>query len=94
MDHQGISQRELARRVGVDQKWVQRRLTGVIEFRPSDIEAVATALDVPLSRFLVEVFHHWHTPHMAGRNSGPQPPGDGADSDSAVPRSDKEPRSG
>lgn len=52
MDHQGISQRELARRVGVDQKWVQRRLTGVIEFRPSDIEAVATALDVPVQKFL------------------------------------------
>lgn len=52
MDNQGVSGRELARRLNVDQKWVQRRLIGDIEVRPSDLEKIAAALDVPVTRFL------------------------------------------
>jgi transcriptional regulator with XRE-family HTH domain len=55
MIDQGVSGRELARRVGVDQKWVQRRLTGEIEVRPSDLEKIADALVVPVSRLLLEM---------------------------------------
>lgn len=52
MFRQRVSQRELARRTGLLQQRLSRRLTGDVEFRASELETIAEALDVPVSRFL------------------------------------------
>lgn len=56
LNHQGVSQRELARRLGVKQQYVWRRISDSPaadkEFTPSEVERVAEALGVPVSRFL------------------------------------------
>lgn len=56
---QGISMRELARRVGMSQQYFWRRASTAeradLEFTPSELERVAKALGVPVSRFLREL---------------------------------------
>jgi transcriptional regulator with XRE-family HTH domain len=56
MTRQGISQRELARRLGWSQPYAWRRLSvhenADVEFTPSELEAIADALGVPVTRFL------------------------------------------
>lgn len=50
----GISGVELARRLSVTQSYMARRLSGDVPWRVSEIHAVASALDVPVSRFLAD----------------------------------------
>ena len=52
MAERRITGAELARRLEVTQPYMSRRLTGEVEFRYSDLERIAEALDVPLSRLL------------------------------------------
>ena len=57
MTSQGVSQREIARRLNKPQSWVFRRLSEVAEadqvhLDVADIEAIAVALEVPVTRFL------------------------------------------
>jgi transcriptional regulator with XRE-family HTH domain len=47
-----VSQRELARRLDVSQPWVQARLAGETTITVADVERIATALGVPVTRFL------------------------------------------
>lgn len=54
MAERGVTGVELAKRLGVTQPWMSRRLTGAVEFRASELESVARALDVPLTRLLPE----------------------------------------
>jgi transcriptional regulator with XRE-family HTH domain len=54
LDQQGISQSELARRVGWDRMKVQRRMTGGAELTVAELEQIARALDVPVTRFLTD----------------------------------------
>src|SRR5919108_1557615 len=49
---QDVSARELARRMGVAQTYLQDRLKGRVEFRPSDLEDIANALGVPVDMFI------------------------------------------
>jgi transcriptional regulator with XRE-family HTH domain len=46
-----ISTREAARRMGVSQWWLQRRVTGEIPFDVGEITAVADLLDTPVETF-------------------------------------------
>jgi transcriptional regulator with XRE-family HTH domain len=43
---------ELARMLAVDETWVGRRMRGKSEITMSDLEQIATALDMPISYFL------------------------------------------
>lgn len=56
LTRQSLSQRELARRCGWSQQYLWRRLAlhdnADLEFTPSDLEAIAAALDVPISSLL------------------------------------------
>ncbi|WP_427422715.1 helix-turn-helix domain-containing protein [Lysinibacillus fusiformis] len=56
LTRQQISQRELARRLGVRQEYLWSRLSrsekAVVEFRPDEIERIADALGVPVALFL------------------------------------------
>lgn len=54
MAERGITGVELAKRLGVTQPYMSRRLTGAVEFRASELESVARALGVPLTRLLPE----------------------------------------
>lgn len=47
-----ISGVELARRAGMTQPYLSRRLMGGVEFRAGDLEAIAAALDVPIHQLL------------------------------------------
>lgn len=47
-----VSGRELARRLGVSSPWVSQRLTGQTTIDLNDLEAIAGALDVPISALL------------------------------------------
>ena len=49
-----ISGSELARRCGVGQRYMSRRITGEVEFTASEIRDVARALDVSVSRLFGE----------------------------------------
>lgn len=49
---QGVSQRQLAAHLGLSQPQVTKRLNGQIEFRPSELEAAADLMQVPVTRFL------------------------------------------
>jgi transcriptional regulator with XRE-family HTH domain len=51
MARQGVRQRDLAEHLGLSQPQVGKRLAGEIEFRPSELAAVAELLRVPLSQF-------------------------------------------
>lgn len=55
LDQQRVSQRELARRLGVSQPWVQYRLAGETTITVADVERIAAALDVPLTDLLPPV---------------------------------------
>lgn len=52
LEQQRVSQRELARRLGVSQPWVRERLIGETSISVGDIEAIAAALGVPVTQFL------------------------------------------
>jgi predicted transcriptional regulator len=50
----GVSGAELARRVGVKQPYMARRLGGDVQWRVAELHDVAKALGVPVTRFLPE----------------------------------------
>lgn len=52
LDQQGISQSELARRLGWGRMVVQRRLSGDADLTVVELEEIARVLDVPVTRFL------------------------------------------
>lgn len=56
MTRQRISQRELARRLGVRQQYLWSRLSrsekAVVEFTPNEIERIAGVLGVPVAKLL------------------------------------------
>ncbi len=56
MNRQGVSQRQLARRLGFSQQYLWRRLSMAeradLEFTPSEIERIADVLGVPVTKFL------------------------------------------
>ena len=54
MTRASVSQDDLAGLLGISQKSVSRRLTGEVEFRFSELEAIARRLGVPMSRFLAD----------------------------------------
>jgi transcriptional regulator with XRE-family HTH domain len=76
-----VSQRELARRIQVSQPWVQARLAGETTITVADIERIAAALGVPVSRFLPDTEPATDSPATAGaggRGTGASvPAGDG-----------------
>ena len=47
-----ISKSELGRRLGVDDTWVGKRLNGQTDIFLTDLERIASVLNVPASRFL------------------------------------------
>lgn len=57
LTEQGISQRELARRLNVSQPWVFRRLAAEPEvtLNVAEIDAIASALGVPVAKLLGDV---------------------------------------
>lgn len=52
MKHQQVSQARLAANFGRAQDFISRRLTCKVAFTISELQAVAKALDVPLSTFI------------------------------------------
>jgi transcriptional regulator with XRE-family HTH domain len=52
MARQRVTGGRLAAELGVSAAWVSTRLAGITEFRVSDLERIAVALNVPVSRFL------------------------------------------
>lgn len=56
LERQGVSMRELARRVGMGQQYLWRRVSSNErankELTPSELEKVAAALGVPVARLL------------------------------------------
>lgn len=48
---QEITSAELARRIHTTPRKVQNRLSGITRLSAADVEAIARALDVPVSRF-------------------------------------------
>jgi transcriptional regulator with XRE-family HTH domain len=47
-----ISSSELARRLGRSHSYLYRRIRGEVAFDVEDLSAIATELDVPVSRFI------------------------------------------
>lgn len=52
MARQGVSNRALAPLIGMTHQSLADRVRGVIEFRPSELEAIAGHLGVDVARFL------------------------------------------
>jgi len=52
MGRQRMTHAQLARHLGISQGQTTKRLNGRIEFRPSELDAAATALGVPVTQFL------------------------------------------
>jgi len=48
----GVSQRWIGEQLGLSQPQVSQRIHGHVEWRNSELEALARALDVPVSDFL------------------------------------------
>lgn len=55
MRMRGVSQIELATRLGVTQSSVSRRLTGVSPWEPDELETAAETLSVSVGRFFEEL---------------------------------------
>ena len=51
LGRQRLSASELARRMEVDQPWLQKRLAGVIPLRVGEVMEIAALLKIPLDRF-------------------------------------------
>lgn len=66
MARAGVSQRALAERIGVGRAVMHRRFSGQVEFRTGELQAIADALGVPVSRF----FEHASVPEQR-REPGP-----------------------
>lgn len=49
-----VSQRELARRLGWNHVHTHRRISGKVPLSVADLQEIAAALDVPITRFLGE----------------------------------------
>jgi transcriptional regulator with XRE-family HTH domain len=49
---QGVTQHELARRIGMSRMAVSRRLNEEVAFNLHDVDGIARALDVPAERLL------------------------------------------
>jgi transcriptional regulator with XRE-family HTH domain len=49
---QHVTQRQLGEHLGLSQPQITKRLNGAIEFRPSELEAAADLLRVPVTQFL------------------------------------------
>lgn len=49
---QGLTQEQLAEKVGTSQQWVSRRITGRTPADMADVERIAAALGVPISQLL------------------------------------------
>jgi transcriptional regulator with XRE-family HTH domain len=52
MGRQNLSGRQLAEAVGLSQTMASRRLRGLIEFRPSELDKIADLLGVPVTQFM------------------------------------------
>lgn len=52
MARQRVTQRQMAEWLDISQPQVASRLNGDIEFRPSELEKIAEAMDVPVTLFL------------------------------------------
>ena len=52
MNEREISGVQLARRLGITQAYLSRRLTGEVEFRISELQAIADELGVPVTQFV------------------------------------------
>jgi transcriptional regulator with XRE-family HTH domain len=52
LGRQRVTGAELAKRLGVSGVWVSRRLSGHQSLTTDDLEAISTALAVPVSAFL------------------------------------------
>lgn len=46
-----VTQRQMAEWLDLSQTQVSERLNGEIEFRPSELEKIASRLDVPVTKF-------------------------------------------
>jgi hypothetical protein len=49
---QGVTQRWIGQQLGLSQAQVWERMHGVVEWRNSELETLATAMDVPVTTFL------------------------------------------
>jgi transcriptional regulator with XRE-family HTH domain len=54
LDVKGVSGSELARRLGVSQTYVWRRMTGEVSFSIDDLDRVAQALGISVEQLLPE----------------------------------------
>lgn len=53
LDQKQVSGSELARRLGVSQTYVWRRLAGEVSFSVADLERIADALEMPIDDLLL-----------------------------------------
>lgn len=60
----------LARELGVAQSAMSRRLTGELPFDVDELEAISAALDVPVTRFLIDRAPQAQLPGFHGEYSG------------------------
>lgn len=54
MERQSIRQSAVAKRLGMSQGAVSRRIVGVVPFDVAELEKLARLLDVPVTSFLAE----------------------------------------
>jgi len=52
MARQRVTHRRLGEQLGISQQQTSSRLSGTVEFRPSELEKVAELLGVPVSQFI------------------------------------------
>jgi transcriptional regulator with XRE-family HTH domain len=52
LERQGVSARELSRRLSVSQPYIHRRLNGDVQFRVDELDKIAAVLGVPVATFL------------------------------------------